>query len=327
MTGTVFLDRDRYWKEIKSRVPVATTVMAAIAYFGKGGADYLPLRSGDRLVVDLSRGAVKQGVSDPREIKRLIERGVEVFTRESLHAKAIVIDDVAIAGSANVSQNARRYLGEAAILSTLPSAVRAAKRFVGEMCSEPVLDRYLEECIALYQPPVFKASKTARRAKQGSTLAKLWYIAGLEYIDPKDQNEIKPLEQEAANDLLDPRHSKVDSIPFTARPSWFSDIRPNNWIISCTWASKRTRDIGFPARVIGTRQYRKAGKTRYLLVLESPVDGETMSLTDFSKRWRQIAPKGKRPPKRTQAIGDEMLADAVLRFWTPRGRVAKRRSK
>jgi len=47
MAQSRFLDRDLYWKEIELRVPSARKVLAAIAYLGSGGSDYLPLRAGD----------------------------------------------------------------------------------------------------------------------------------------------------------------------------------------------------------------------------------------------------------------------------------------
>jgi hypothetical protein len=108
------------------------------------------------------------------------------------------------------------------------------------------------------------------------------------------------------------------------RPKWFSDIQPNNWVIDCTRAGKRSRNIGSPGRVIRKRRYMKAGKTYHMLMLERPVDREDMSLTAFQQRWRRAAPKGSRPPKRSRAITDETLADRLLRFWTARGKISKR---
>ena len=332
MSRIAFLNRDQYWQEIASRVPSAKKVFAAVAYFGSGGADYLPLRPGDELVVDLSIGAVSQGATDPREIKKLIERDVGVFTRSSLHAKVIVIDDIVLVSSANVSKNARLYLGEASILSTSPAAVQSAKRFIRSLCSEPVLEGYLKECLALYRPPTFKAARTIRRLgerQKGKRRAKLWYISGLVYIDPwKDQKQIEALEKEAEQELLDPDHSDVGWIRMGYRPRWFSDIQRNNWIIDCTRASKRTRDVGSPARVIRKRRYTNtAGKTYHMLMLERPTDFESMSWTSFQRRWRSAAPHGSEPPKRSQAITDIAVADVVLRFWTPRGKISSRGSK
>ncbi len=179
MAGESVLNRDQYWKEISSRVPSAKKVVAAVAYIGIGGSDYLPLRPGDELVVHLSLGAVKQGVTDPREIEKLIKRGVDVFTRSTLHAKVVVIDDVVIASSANISQNARHYLDEAAILSTSPATVQAAKRFIRSLCSESVLDGYLRECLAAYKPPVFKAARTIRQSKKTKAARQItvhWWV-------------------------------------------------------------------------------------------------------------------------------------------------------
>lgn len=326
MTQTVFLDRDQYWKEIAARVPSARKVIAAIAYFGNGGASYLPLREGDELLVDLSIKAVKQGVTDPREIEALMKRGVHVYTRQDLHAKLIVIDDIVIASSANVSKNARQYLDEAGILSASPAAVKAATHFIRSRCSEPVRRPYLKECISLYKPPTFKAAKTIPIPKKGKP-AKVWFVTGLRYINvDKDKEQIERLEEQAALEMVDPDHCFVRWIRYPKRPKWFADIRRHNWVVDCARSGKRTFDVGPAVRVIGKRKYTtKEGKTYHVLMLESPIDGECMTLTAFRERWRKVAPKGKQPPKRTQPITDSSLGDAVLRFWTRRGKVSKGR--
>jgi PLD-like domain len=326
MAGTRFLDREQYWWEISTRVPSAKRVRAAVAYLGKGGSEYLPLRAGDQLVVDLSLGTVKQGATDPREIKKLIKRGVDVFTRRDLHAKVVVIDDIVIASSANVSENARNYLDEAAILSSSPAVVRAAKHFIRLLCSEPVHEQYLKECITQYKPPVFKAARTIRQPKQRKQRAKLWFINGLVYLDDKtDRPQIEILEKEAKRELLDPEYCEVDWIRFRNRPKWFFNVQKHNWIIDCTRSSKRTRDVGSPARVTGKRRYTtKAGTTYHMLMLDRPVGRENMSFTEFNERWRKLLQNGRQPLKRSGPITDHTLADALMRFWTNRGRISKR---
>lgn len=325
MIHTVFLDRDQYWKEIAARVPSAKKVTAAIAYVGGGGAGFLPLRDGDELLVDLSIQAVKQGVTDPREIEALMKRGVHVYTRQELHAKLIVIDDIVIASSANVSKNARQYFDEAGILSTSPAVVKAARHFIRSRCSEPVRSPYLKQCISLYKPPTFKPAKTMPIPKKGKP-AKVWFLAGLQYINVhKDEEKIKQLEEQAAQEMVDPDHCFVGWIRYPKRPKWFSDIRRHNWVVDCVRSGKRTFDVGPAVRVIRKRKYTsKAGKTYHMLMLEIPTDGECMTLTAFQERWRKVAPKGKQPPKRTQPITDPSLGDAVLRFWTRSGKISSR---
>jgi phosphatidylserine/phosphatidylglycerophosphate/cardiolipin synthase-like enzyme len=141
---TRFLFNDALWSELASRIRRARRVHAAIAYVGSHVASLLPLRPGDRLVVDMSLTAVRSGATNPREIKKLLDRGVDVFTRRNLHAKFVVIDKCVISGSANISRHAREVLDEAAIITDDPIAVRRAEDTFDKMCTEPVRQEYLK---------------------------------------------------------------------------------------------------------------------------------------------------------------------------------------
>ena len=92
MSVSTFLSNETLWQTLAERIKAASHVDAAIAYFGQGGARLLSLRKGDRLVVDMSPPIVRAGGTDPREIEKLILRGVEAFTRRNLHAKVVVAD-------------------------------------------------------------------------------------------------------------------------------------------------------------------------------------------------------------------------------------------
>jgi hypothetical protein len=326
MSVTRFLDRDQYWQEIAARIPRAKRVLAAVAYFGSGGASFLPLRSGDQLVVDMSLGAAKQGVTDPKEIQKLLKRGVAVYTRRNLHAKLLAIDGCVIVSSANVSRNAREQLDEAAMFSTEATAVSAAKRYIRSMCSEPVREAHLKECLAVYRPPSFKAAKTVQQPPRNAQRAKLWFVGGLHYIkSEKDQDVIDWLERAAEAEMLNPEKCELHWIRFSSRPKWFSEIQRQDWVIDCVRAGKRRHEVGPPVQVIRKREYKSSnGKTYHMLMVESPVDGECMSLTEFQSRWRKIAPR-KVVPKRTQPISDTGLADSLLRLWTRRGKIAATR--
>lgn len=136
MSLTTFLSNEALWQELYRRVKAAWHVDAAIAYFGQGGAKLLPLRRGDRLIVDMSPAIVQAGGTDPREIEKLIRRGVHVYTRRHLHAKTIVADRYVISGSANVSKRSQQLLDEAAIFTNDQSAVRRAREFIERLSTE-----------------------------------------------------------------------------------------------------------------------------------------------------------------------------------------------
>src|SRR5579864_6576317 len=96
---TRFLSNADLWAEIQNRVSKGKRIRAAIAYFGGRSATLLPLKRGDKLVVDMSIGAVRQGVTNPSEIRKLRNRGVEIFSRGTLHAKFLLIGNALVASS------------------------------------------------------------------------------------------------------------------------------------------------------------------------------------------------------------------------------------
>jgi hypothetical protein len=102
-----FVANRELWGALREHVRKTKGVRAAIAYFGRNGATLFPLKRGDTIVADVSLGAVRQGVTDPRALRTLMQRGVAIFSRERLHAKFIIANRTLIASSANVSRNSR----------------------------------------------------------------------------------------------------------------------------------------------------------------------------------------------------------------------------
>ena len=76
----------------------------AVAYFGTGASKLLPLRKGSTLIVDMSQAAVGSGQTNPSEILKLVNRGVDVHSVNNLHAKVFAVGNQAFVGSTNVSQ-------------------------------------------------------------------------------------------------------------------------------------------------------------------------------------------------------------------------------
>jgi phosphatidylserine/phosphatidylglycerophosphate/cardiolipin synthase-like enzyme len=140
---TALLINESLWRQAKRLLRDGQHLRAAIAYFGQKGATLLPFRKGQHLVVDLSIPSVRAGRSDPREVEKLLHRGVVVFSRANLHAKIIASDRETLVGSANVSNRAANLLDEAAALTSDPAAVRRAREFIESLSNEPVRPEYL----------------------------------------------------------------------------------------------------------------------------------------------------------------------------------------
>ena len=138
-----FLEKLSLWSTLTKLLESGNNVAAAIAYFGNGGSELLPLTDGDLLVVDMSMPTVKAGATNPYEIEKLVMRGVRVYWSPRLHSKVVVIGNLVIAGSANVSTRSKDLLCEAAILIDDRAISRQARKFIGNLCTRPVDQEYL----------------------------------------------------------------------------------------------------------------------------------------------------------------------------------------
>jgi phosphatidylserine/phosphatidylglycerophosphate/cardiolipin synthase-like enzyme len=189
-----FVANRELWSALQDHVTRGKGVRAAVAYFGRNGAKLMPLKRGDTIIVDVSLGAVRQGVTDPRALRTLMRRGVAVFSRASLHAKFVIAGRTLIVSSANVSRNSREILDEAGIITTDPAALRRAANFFEKLCTEPVGKKYLAQCIKEYRPPMFKAAIEGF-ARQGRskriTEAKLWFVGGLVALDLSNEEALR----------------------------------------------------------------------------------------------------------------------------------------
>src|SRR5712664_1556260 len=117
MTSTLLTHR--IWPTLTAAAKGARVKPAvAVAYFGQGAAKLLPLPNGSWLVVDASESAVKSGQTCPAELKKLLKRGVRIYSRKNLHAKIFVFGPKAFIGSANVSRNSASMLHEAVVAIT-----------------------------------------------------------------------------------------------------------------------------------------------------------------------------------------------------------------
>jgi hypothetical protein len=312
------------WGALREHVRKAKGVRAAIAYFGKNGAKLFPLKRGDAIVADVSLAAVRQGVTNPSELRILMKRGVAIFSRERLHAKFIVADRTLIASSANVSRNSREILDEAGIITTDPAAVQRATDFFEKLCTEPVSKKYLNRCVAEYRPPKFKPAveKAPRKGRSKRVPeAKLWFVGGL--VDEEETPLMERLTKRAEKKLRHPEKNEVSWIHYGSKPKFLRHIRFGDWIVDCIRDAK-IRHVGPPAQVLYVEEGKQPNGKKYAAVmLESPGDGESMGLGQFRRKIRAVEPSLDKPSPRTKPIQNTDHADKILRLWTPRGKIAK----
>ncbi len=317
-----FLFNVSLWDELEKRAAVAKSVRAAVAYVGTGASRMLTLKQGDQLVTDMSLRSVRAGVTNPHEIKVMLENGVQVFSRASLHAKFFILGTTVIVGSSNISRHSKECLDEAAVLTNDPAAVARARAIFEQLCTEPVRNDYLQRCLEEYRPPTFvpnpaRGPQRRREAVQG----KLWLIANLEHKEIPDEELASAARAVAgaAGKILDFERSEVDYLHYSKRAGFFAKLREGDWAIQC-FPEGRGYEVWPPARFLKITHYdRGRGKRRYLLLFEQPKNGSPIRWSALKARASAVKLL-KRATPRTGPIGNDAEADVVLRLWDSRGR-------
>ena len=237
----------------------------AVPYLGKGAAALLPIASGSVLVTRFTPDAVKHAQIDPREVVKLINRGVRVFSDSTVHAKVYVFTKRAVIGSANVSRHSAS-LHEACIETTDPAVVKAAREFVKSLVSDLVTPEYAKSLYNLYPKDGERFFGVPRARGSGKTQArsKVWVVP----VEKSDwPPEIRLADREgsihAKAELTDPRRAKLSKLHCRGRVPF----EPNDWAI---WRHASGRGFEFepPCKIIYIHQV--PGSRQHIVYGEQP---------------------------------------------------------
>ncbi|HQN96273.1 MAG TPA: hypothetical protein PLM61_07870 [Thermoanaerobaculales bacterium] len=158
----------------------------AVAYFGKDGHKLLPLRPGSHLAVDASEAAVKSGMTCPAALKKLVAKGVRVYSVENLHAKVFVVGSTAFVGSPNASHHSAGTLVEAMVETSDRRTVAEAKAFVGDLCLVELGPKAINRLTKMYRPPHIVGRRQQRRRTATRTDQPLLSRVYLAQLDPEE---------------------------------------------------------------------------------------------------------------------------------------------
>ena len=152
------------WIEVRKQARASNSRKAAIAYVTR---DLVGFRKGDTLVVDASTLAIKNGETDAPLLQKLHKRGVQLYDCTDLHAKILLLDDVAIIGSGNMSSNSERWMVEAALISDHGSVVAGVASLIEQLVKQSSPLRTLsKDDVAHYQKIVVALAETIRLMKE-----------------------------------------------------------------------------------------------------------------------------------------------------------------
>ncbi|UQB75933.1 phosphatidylserine/phosphatidylglycerophosphate/cardiolipin synthase family protein (plasmid) [Rhodococcus ruber] len=123
----------------------------AIAYLDHTAPDLLPLRSGDQLIVNAARAAVRAHATSPTALAHFLDAGVQVLSTANLHTGLIVTAEKVIVGPASAS-HASTIADETALITDDPDAIAAAHAFLDQLEDTTVVDEvFLDSATAIWQ--------------------------------------------------------------------------------------------------------------------------------------------------------------------------------
>lgn len=147
------------WDELTRVSKLQGPRYAAFAFIGADAPDMLALEEGDVLVCNASEGAIRNGVTNPLALREFADRGVQLFSCASLHAKILAVRNSAAVGSANASRSSSLSL-EAVVVSNDRAFISDARSLVREAieAGTEINDEYLTTAATWmpddhYRPP------------------------------------------------------------------------------------------------------------------------------------------------------------------------------
>lgn len=210
------------------------------------------MEEGDLLIVDMSLGSVRAGRTNPSEIEKYLEHGVEVHSCSNLHAKVFVFDGKAVIGSSNVSRNSSTYLIETALLTTDFIAVSSARGFVRSLRGEQVTRDYAKAFKKEYQPPRFTPKRKGSKTAPAHPTLWIQRMYDYEYTDQEEKLS-REGRRAAKKAIVDKQASTVNDVVW-GKHSLAREAKIGDLVIQ-TWLERGRLWAYPPARIVRTRQY------------------------------------------------------------------------
>ena len=220
------------WPTI-SKLAKKSVKRAAVAYVSSD--DYIQFRDGDLLVCDASTKAIKSGQTSAVVLKKAYDRKAKLYNLPGLHSKIILLNELALIGSANASESSASNLIEAGLLTDQPTIVTAAQSFVNQMASQAkeLNDRQLEKLLAIkVERNGQRAGKARARFRATARGYRTWIIGTTELVKdgPEDQEVIEQAVESSQEKLSNPR-STVEWVRWTGSSRFRKSCRKDDWLI------------------------------------------------------------------------------------------------
>ncbi len=305
------------WRWITASVKKQPTRCAiAVAYFGKGASELLPLKRGSTLVVDMSPGAVGSGQTHPQDILKLVNKGVDVYSVDNLHAKVFSIGKRAFVGSTNASYHSANGLVEACVATDSRPIIASCRKLVESLRGEAITPGHAKRMQRFWNPPKFGSPGGPRSERKRVTPrhSPLWVVPlVLGGWNEKDYEQEKHGLPKAKKKLRSPRRFVVEDFRWT-EDDFLKRLKQGDLLIQALKENDNRVMISPAGRVLYIRRYPTGRRSRAIIYVESAKGERRKNLKTLIE---QVGPQVKRLCSGVAAkpVSDWSLAHALLNAW------------
>lgn len=274
------------WSAIKT-CSKGARAFVAVPFLGVGAADMLPISEGSVLVTRFTQEAVKAGQVDPREVVKLLRRGVAVFSRADLHAKIYAFPRRVFVGSANVSKTSEG-LQEACIESTESEIVRQARDYVRSIASDLVTLEYAKSLVDDYPKDGERYMGVARKTtRQSNEEKEQFWVISVQEVSLK--GHVREADRAGSKRALEAIASNKTSLE---KLVWDGPVifRPGDWVMS-RYAVGRGYEFSCPERVIHIESVPLTEVETSIVYLERIKRQRRVMSTDLRRDHPDLVPK------------------------------------
>ena len=302
------------WKAIKAKAATANRRKAAIAYVTQ---DLVGFREGDVLVVDASPAAISSAATSAKVLCSLFKKGVSLYSLPGLHAKVLLLDDVAVIGSGNMSASSQSTLVEAAFMTDSASIASGVASLIEQLVEK---SKQLDET-AITQLCKIKVARHGgpgggHKKPEISELGHRTWLVGvyeLVRIKPKEQD----LVDEATQTLEAEHHKKEDDlswIKWTGKSAFALKCKPGDMVIQI-WRRKSAQKQ--PSAVLRSTPVllrKRKDRTTFVFLDERSGKNAEISWSAFKKLMKRLGSNSRFGPNSARVLDSE-LAEAISRNW------------
>ncbi len=302
------------WKLVRQKAKNSKKKTCAIAYVTDDR--HIKFGNGDTLIADASDDAIAAGQTDATLLERAFKRGANLYSLQGLHAKVLVLDSIAIVGSANLSVGSESKF-EAAMQTDNPTVVSSAKTLVSDLSKQatkidqPFVDRILK--IPVRKRKATKGAGRKVRGK-GKPTPRTW-LAGLQPTETKASEKSVAQGRKVAEKRLKDESSDIFEIYVKGDSKFHKEAKHGDLVVVAWSPAKKTKPdcVYRHARILNRKEV--DGVT--VIYVEESEDGESQTVTwsRFKKLCKQAGINWK-PSQWSMREIDRQASDLLHELWS-----------